>query len=288
VRESTKDSHLNKLLPDLGRRTLVMGILNVTPDSFSDGGNYSCLEGALRQADKLVAEGADILDIGGESSRPGAESVSVSEEQDRTIPVINEIKKKHPTIVISIDTSKSEVAEAALSAGAGIINDITALAGDEKMAALAAGRKAPVILMHMQGTPRTMQKAPGYEDIIGDIISFLKERVSTAMEKGIPGTNILVDPGIGFGKTLAHNLEIMRKLEEFHILDCPLVIGTSRKSFIGAVLDRPVNERLEGTLATLAVAAWQGADIVRVHDAAEAAQVVRMVDAIKKGAEPGN
>lgn len=286
MRESTESQQLRKLLPELGSRTHVMGILNVTPDSFSDGGRYSHLEAAFKQAEKLIADGADILDIGGESSRPGAEPVSVSEEQDRTVPVIKSIKGKHPNIVISIDTCKSEVAEAALDAGAGIINDITALTGDEKMAEVAAERKAPVILMHMQGTPRTMQKAPDYENVVGDIISFLEERIMDAQEKGIHKHNILADPGIGFGKTLAHNLEIMRKLKEFHVLECPLVIGTSRKSFIGTVLDRPVNERLEGTLATLAVAAWQKAQIVRVHDVAEAVQVVRMVDAIKNGTIP--
>ena len=264
---------------ELGRRTLVMGILNVTPDSFSDGGLFFNAGTAVERAERMVAEGADIIDVGGESSRPGADSVSIEIEMDRVLPVIEKLAKTIK-IPISIDTYKSSVARRALDVGASIVNDISALQADPDMASVVAEAGAPAILMHMKGTPKDMQLHPRYDSLIPEIISFLKTRVQAAVDAGISSDQIIIDPGIGFGKTIAHNLEIIRRLREFRSLEKPILIGTSRKSFIGKVLDLPADDRLEGTAATVAVAIANGADIVRVHDVREMARVACMTDAI--------
>ena len=263
---------------EIGGRTLVMGVINATPDSFSDGGSFDTLEKARKRAFEMAAAGADIIDIGGESTRPGAEPLPLEEELRRTVPLIESLAGELD-VPISIDTYKSEIAGRALGAGACILNDITALRFDEKLAPLAAERGTPVILMHMQGEPRNMQENPQYEDVVGDISRFLRERAASAVQAGISPEKLLVDPGIGFGKTVEHNLEILRRIEEFRGLGYPLVLGTSRKRFIGSVLDRPVDQRLLGTAATVAFAISRGVDVVRVHDVEEMVEVVRMADA---------
>ena len=264
---------------ELGRRTLVMGILNVTPDSFSDGGLFTSVEIAVGHAERMVSEGADIIDIGGESSRPGADQVSTEAEIDRVLPVIEKIARTSE-VPISIDTYKSSVAKRALNMGACIVNDISALRGDPDMASVVAEAGVPVILMHMKGTPKDMQLAPHYDSLISEIVSFLKIRIQAAVDAGISSSQIIIDPGIGFGKTVAHNLEIIRRLREFKSLRMPILVGTSRKSFVGKVLNLPADDRLEGTAATVATAITNGADIVRVHDVKEMARVARMTDAI--------
>ncbi len=281
VREVNLGSHKIKF----GSRTLIMGVLNVTPDSFSDGGMYLDREKALKRVYELVEEGADIIDIGGESTRPGADPVSLEEEIERTIPIIEHVASRIG-VPISIDTYKSEVAKKALDAGATIVNDISGLRFDPEMASLLARYKAMVIIMHMKGTPRDMQKDPRYDDVVKEIYSFLEERARFAIDSGVPDDRIVIDPGIGFGKTVDHNLEIMRKLEEFKSLGFPLLVGTSRKSFIGAVLDASVDERIFGTAATVSFAVEKGADVVRVHDVKEMLQVIRMTEAMKEGRQP--
>ena len=273
--------HLNagRFTLPIGERTLVMGVINVTPDSFSDGGVNFDIEDALATAVRMRDAGADIIDVGGESTRPGAREVGVEEELSRTIPLIGALSRE-VELPVSIDTCKAEVARRALDAGAVIINDVSGLRFDRDMIPLAASRGAPVIIMHMQGTPRDMQDDPRYQDVVRDICRFIRERAERAVEGGISPENIMVDPGIGFGKTLEHNLEIMRRLEEFKSPGYPLVVGTSRKSFIGEVLDRPVEERLLGTASTVAFAVARGADVVRVHDVPEMVEVVRMADAM--------
>ena len=266
-------------LPGLGKKTLVMGILNLTPDSFSDGGLYYDKKSAFLRALQIEEEGADILDIGGESTRPGSESVKVEDEIDRVIPLIKKLNKTI-RIPISIDTSKSEVAHLALEYGASMVNDVTGLRGDRSMASVAARYRVPVVIMHMKGSPRTMQINPKYKNLIAEIISNLKEGIRIARSAGIEKSHIIIDPGIGFGKTIKHNLQILNKLSEFKKLGYTLLIGPSRKSFIGNILDLPVEERLMGTAGTVAVAICHGADIVRVHDVKEMVQVARMVDAI--------
>lgn len=266
---------------DLGKRTFVMGILNVTPDSFSDGGLYDEPEKAVKRAFEMKEEGADIIDIGGESTRPGAKPCGVEEELKRVMPVVKKIIKENIGLPISIDTSKSEVAKACLEEGANMINDISALECDLKMAEIIASYKVPVVLMHMQGTPQTMQENPHYECVVSEIILYLRQRIKIAQELGIDKEKIIIDPGIGFGKTLVHNLEILSKLREFRSLGRPILIGTSRKSFIGKVLDLPVEERLEGTAATIAVSILNGANIIRVHDVKAMSHIAKMVDAIK-------
>ncbi len=230
----------------------------------------------------MVEEGADIIDIGGESSRPGAESVGINEEIKRVVPVIEKLACE-VDCPISIDTYKTEVAKEALEAGATIVNDISGLRMDEKMPELVAKTGAPVIIMHMQGTPKTMQKNPHYECVMGEIISFLRKQAEVALKAGVQKDKIIIDPGIGFGKTRDHNLEIMKKFSELKSLGYPILMGTSRKSFIGATLDLPVEDRLEGTAATVVYSVVQGANIIRVHNVKEMARVAKMTDAMLKG-----
>jgi len=261
-----------------GKKTYIMGILNITPDSFYDGGSFFTHQSAIEQGLKMINLGADFLDIGGESSRPGSLPVTAEEEIRRVIPVISALKKKG--VFLSIDTQKSEVAEAALRAGASIINDISAFRHDKNMAKIAKKHKAPAILMHMQGTPLNMQIKPSYFDVINEIIAFLKDSLEIAQQAGIPKDKIIIDPGFGFGKTVEHNLAILKNLEEFKILGCPLLVGTSRKSTIGKVLDLKTEERLFGTAATIAIAISNGVDIIRVHDVKEMSEVAKMCDQI--------
>lgn len=265
----------------LNKRTHLMGILNITPDSFSDGGRFVDPDKALSHAIRMAEDGADIIDVGGESSRPGAEPVSIEEEVKRVVPIIEKLAAMIST-PISIDTYRAEVARRALDAGAAMVNDISALRMDEGMLSLIAERKVPVVLMHMQGTPRDMQENPQYQSVVGEICTFLRERIQLCLGAGITSERIVIDPGIGFGKTVDHNLEIMKHLSEFKSLGYPLLIGTSRKSFVGKVLGLPTEERLEGTAATVAYAVTQGADVVRVHDVKEMVRVVRMADSIMR------
>jgi len=263
----------------LGERTWIMGVLNITPDSFSDGGLFLDTNKAVAHGLRLAEEGADIIDIGGESSRPGSDPISLTEELDRVIPVITELKQK-TDVLISIDTMKAGVAEGALDAGADIINDISALRVDPDMALLAAERRAPVILMHMLGTPKTMQDNPAYDNVLSQIHTFFEERIDYAVTQGIKKSKLILDPGIGFGKRLQDNLVLLKELSFFADLNLPLLIGPSRKSFIGAILDLPVTQRLEGTLASTTAAILNGAHIVRVHDVAAVRKAVLVTDAI--------
>ncbi|MFW6189967.1 MAG: dihydropteroate synthase [Planctomycetota bacterium] len=263
-------------------RPLVVGILNVTPDSFSDGGRYDSVTRAAEHAREMRAEGADVIDVGGESTRPGAKPVSPEEEQARVLPVIKELTGEM-NVPISIDTRKAEVAAAALGAGAEIINDVSALRADPEMAPLAAESGAPVILMHMQGTPKTMQKNPTYQEVVTEVRDWLEQRVEHAVAAGIGRGKLIVDPGFGFGKRLGHNLELLRRLRAFHRLGLPLMAGTSRKSMIGMILDAGKDERLSGTLATVAVAVMSGCHFVRVHDVGEAVDAVKVCEAVRRG-----
>ncbi len=256
-----------------------MGALNVTPDSFSDGGKFFKLEDAVKQGMKMAEEGADIIDVGGESTRPGSDPVSIQEELSRVIPVIEALSKKID-VPISIDTYKAEVAKRALDAGTQMINDISALRFDPEMKRVASEYKVPINLMHIKGTPKNMQKDPWYEDVILEITEYLKKSIKIARDAGIDKDRIIIDPGIGFGKRLEDNLNILKNLKKFSILGCPILIGCSRKSFIGKILDQPVEERLEGSLASLAVAIMNGANIVRVHDVKESKRVAGLMDAI--------
>lgn len=256
----------------------LMGVVNVTPDSFSDGGLYLDPEAAIAHGRELVEAGADILDVGGESTRPGAEEVAASEELPRVVPVIEGLRGVASRI--SIDTSKAAVASAALDAGAEIVNDVTALRGDPEMAALCAERGCVVVLMHMVGNPRTMQEDPRYDDVVADVKAFLAERLEAAVAAGIPEEGIWLDPGIGFGKTVAHNMELLRRLGELRELGQPLVVGTSRKSFIGRIDGSPPEERLGGTIASSVLAAVEGAEVLRVHDVAEVRQALTVAAAV--------
>jgi len=266
---------------DLSTRTHLMGVLNVTPDSFSDGGRFFKLEEAVKQGIKLAEEGADIIDIGGESTRPGSEPVPIEEELRRIIPVIEQLAHKI-NVPISIDTYKSRVAKEALDSGAWMVNDISGLRFDPEMKKVIAEYDVPVVLMHIQGTPRNMQENPKYENLLEDIKSYLNQSVSIAEEAGIGEDKIIIDPGIGFGKTLDDNLKILKNLREFKSLEKPVMIGVSRKSFIGKILDLPTDERLEGSLVSMAVAIMNGANILRVHDIKESKRVAKLVDAILK------
>jgi dihydropteroate synthase len=262
-----------------------MGIVNVTPDSFSGDGLGADVGAAVERGLRMVEEGADILDIGGESTRPGSEAVPIEHELRRVIPVIEGIARRS-SAPISIDTYKARVAREALAAGACIVNDITGLRGDAEMPEVARQAGAAVIVMHMQGTPRTMQDNPHYDDVIGEISAFLKQQADAALAAGIARDQIVVDPGIGFGKNLEHNLEILRRLADFKALGYPVLVGPSRKGFIGAILDLSaswrIDQRLEGTAAAVALAIANGADIVRVHDVAQMVRVARVADAIAR------
>ena len=265
---------------DLGSRTHIMGILNATPDSFSDGGRYADPEKALHHAREMVAAGADIIDIGGESTRPGAAPLAEEEELRRIIPLIERLSAEL-TVPISVDTYKSTVAKKALEAGAGIVNDISGLRFSPDMARVVADAGAAVVIMHIKGTPRDMQQHPVYDDVVGEIMASLEAGIELAVKAGVDREKILIDPGIGFGKTLEHNLSLLNRLDEFKNLGRPVLLGTSRKKFIGTVLDIPVPEqRVDGTAATVAVGIERGASVVRVHDVARMAQVARMTDAI--------
>lgn len=259
-----------------------MAVLNVTPDSFSDGGRFLAAPDAVAQGRRMCAEGADLIDVGGESTRPGSEPVSAKEEKGRVVPVIRELAAE-TCVPISIDTQKAEVAAAALDAGARLINDVSALRTDPEMAPLAARRRVPVVLMHMQGTPKTMQRNPAYGEVVGDVCAWLRQRMDFALDSGIGEDRLVVDPGFGFGKTLQHNLELLRRLHELHALGPPVLVGTSRKSMLGLILDLPEGERLYGTLATVACAVLSGAHVVRVHDVAPAVQVVKVCEAVRRG-----
>ncbi len=266
---------------DLSQRTLIMGALNVTPDSFSDGGRFFDEQKALEQGLSLIREGADILDIGGESTRPGAKPLDEGEEKRRIISIIRDLAQKIQ-IPISVDTRKASVAEEALEAGAEMVNDISALRFDKRLAEVAARRKVPVVLMHMRGHPENMQLDTHYDDLVGEILSFFKERVRFAESQGIAADQIILDPGIGFGKSLEeqHNLILIKHLSRFKVLGKPLLIGTSRKAFIGKILGLPPQEREEGTMATVAVAIFNGASIVRVHEVEKMRRVVQVADAL--------
>jgi dihydropteroate synthase len=256
----------------------VMGILNVTPDSFSDGGVFDMLENGLTQTALMLSEGADIIDIGGESTRPGAQDVSVQQELDRVIPVIELIYHRFDTI-ISIDTSKAQVMTEAVKAGASLINDVRALREDGALAAAVAA-KVPVCLMHMLGQPRVMQQNPVYDDVVKDVMTFLQERISISCKAGIAVEQIMVDPGFGFGKSLEHNYQILANLEKFHQLNVPVLAGMSRKSMIGNLLQREIDQRLAGNIAVATIAAQKGAQIIRVHDVKETVDAVKVVNII--------
>jgi dihydropteroate synthase len=256
----------------------LMGVVNVTPDSFSDGGLYLACEAAINHGRELLEAGAAILDVGGESTRPGAAEVGVEEELRRVVPVIEGLAGGGAQI--SVDTSKAAVAAAALDAGAEIVNDVTALRGDPEMAALCAERGSTVVLMHMLGNPRTMQDDPLYDDVVVEVRDFLAARCDVALAAGIAAEDVWLDPGIGFGKTIEHNLELLRRLPELAALGRPLVVGTSRKSFIGGLDGSPASERLGGTIASSVIAMAEGADVLRVHDVAEVGQAVAVATAV--------
>jgi len=261
-------------------RPLIMGILNVTPDSFSDGGVYLKVADAVRRGVQLAAQGADLIDIGGESTRPGARAVPIAEELRRTIPVIRQLARE-VRVPLSIDTMKAEVALRAVDAGASIVNDVSALGADPGMAVVVARARAAVVLMHMQGRPRTMQRRPAYRDVAADVSRFLRDAALRAEAAGISRNRILIDPGLGFGKTLTHNRTLMQHLEDFVRLGYPVVVGPSRKSFIGAALGADVEDRLTGTLACVASAWWQGVHLVRVHDVRDTRQLLLMLEAVR-------
>ena len=271
----------------MGEKTLVMGVVNITPDSFSDGGEFLAGDRAIAQGEKLARDGAHIIDIGGESTRPFSEGVSVDEELRRVIPVIETLAGRLP-VPISIDTTKSEVARQALQAGASMLNDISALRNDPEMVRVAAEYAVPVIVMHMLGNPKTMQVSPTYDDVVADCVDFLQQCVQQAVENGLDRNQLIVDPGIGFGKTFGHNLVLLQRLSEFQRLDLPILVGTSRKAFIRDLLKsasgqapHPQDPIVEtGSQATVAAAAMNGAHIVRVHDVASTCSTLKIVDAI--------
>jgi dihydropteroate synthase len=267
---------------DFARRTVVMAVLNVTPDSFYDGGRHFDTVRAIADGLALAQAGADVIDVGGESSRPGAEPVSEAAELARVIPVIEGLRRVCG-VPISIDSCKAPVARAALDAGADIVNDISALGFDPAMAALVANEKVPVVLMHMRGTPRTMQADPQYHDVVREVRDFLAERLYDAMDAGIDADSVILDPGIGFGKTIEHNIQLLRGLPVLAALGQPLLVGVSRKAFIGKILGLTADQRLEGSLAAAVAAVLGGANIVRVHDVAETCRAVRVADALRFG-----
>ena len=266
-----------------GQQTYLMGVLNVTPDSFSDGGQFNSLDSALAQAHKMVADGADFLDIGGQSTRPNAEEVTLAEELDRVIPVIKTLRQ-HPEfsqVPISVDTTRSQVAKAAIAAGADLINDISGATFDAEMLSIVAECGVPIVLMHIRGTPKTMQTLTDYADLISEISQYLEARIQAAIAAGIDRSQIIVDPGIGFAKKTAQNLEILRQLPALRSLGCPILVGVSRKSFIGQILNQPDPQaRVLGTAAACVSAIVGGADILRVHDVSEMHDACRIADAI--------
>lgn len=263
---------------DLSTRTFIMGILNVTPDSFSDGGKYLEPEKAIEHAKRMIEDGADIIDVGGESTRPGSDPVRLEEELQRVVPVIKELSKV-VNVPISIDTYKSKVAEAALDAGACVVNDISAMTFDSDMVKVVKKYGASVVLMHIKGTPKNMQENPTYDNVIEEILKYLMDRVNVARDNGIK--QIIIDPGIGFGKRFEHNIEIIRNLKVFREIGYPLLVGPSRKSFIGNILNLPPAERVEGTAAAVTACILNGANIVRVHDVKEMKRVAMVADALK-------
>lgn len=263
------------------KRPLIMGVLNVTPDSFYDGGRYLKKEDALKQALQMIEDGADIIDVGGESTRPFSKPITVDEELNRVIPVIKDIRSRSD-ITISIDTYKARVAQEAYNAGADIVNDISGITFDRDMAKTIGELGASVIIMHIKGTPLDMQVNPFYDDVIKEIKEYFADRIKVARTYGILEENIIIDPGIGFGKRLEDNLKIIKNLNSFKNIGRPVMIGTSMKSFIGKVTDSEIDERTEGTLASVAISIWNGADIIRVHDVKKAVKVARFVDAVMK------
>jgi dihydropteroate synthase len=266
---------------DCSERTLVMGILNVTPDSFSDGGRFLDRAAAVAHATRMVDDGADILDVGGESTRPGSNAVSVDEELERVRPVIERLAELHPAIPISIDTRKASVAAEALAAGAAIVNDVSGGA-DPDMFDMVKERDAAVVLMHMRGDPKTMQEAPRYDDVVGEVHEYLRQRIEAAELAGIDPERIAIDPGIGFGKDLEHNLELMRRVDVLLDLRRPVLVGPSRKRFLGTILDVPEDDRVEGTIGAVVWLVSRGAHLARVHDVKEIVRAVRVADAIAR------
>jgi dihydropteroate synthase len=273
--------HLSDRVLRLDGRALVMGIVNVTPDSFSDGGQHSSTDSAVAHALMLVEQGADILDVGGESSRPGAEQVSLADELQRIVPVVRELAKR-TTVPISVDTTKAAVADACLAEGAHIINDITALTGDAEMTTVAAASSAGVVLMHMQGTPQTMQLAPHYDDVVAEVIKYLESRLNAVVSAGIARERVVLDPGVGFGKSTAHNMRLLARLPDLQRLDRPICLGVSRKGFLGKFTGQTLERRITASLAVACDAVVRGgAQIVRVHDVELTRDAVAMLDAIR-------
>ena len=259
-----------------------MGVLNVTPDSFSDGGQFNEINSAILHVDKMLKNGADIIDIGGESTKPGSEPVSANEESKRIVPVIKSIKNEYKDVLISVDTYKSSVAKKAIEAGADFVNDISGLTFDDEMVSLLAQRNIPVVIMHINGKPKTMQKNILYSDLVSDIKRFFNKQCNHAINSGIKESNIMIDPGIGFGKTFDHNFTLLKRLKEFEDLGFPILIGPSRKAFIGDVLNLPPNERVEGTIATIVAGILNGANIIRVHDVKEIKRATIVTEKILK------
>jgi len=283
---SIREWKLTRRSLEYGERTIVMGVLNVTPDSFSDGGRFYAFDRAIEQAERMISEGADIIDVGGESTRPGSEFVSEADEMRRVIPVIERLRSSS-SIPISIDTTKSSVARAALESGAEIVNDISGLRFDPSIADEAAKAKAGLILMHSRGTPKDMQQLPPVADIMIEVVSGLRQSVAIAEQRGVARESITIDPGIGFGKTAEQNFELIAKLDQLarEFPDLPLMVGTSRKSFIGKLLDdAPADQRLYGTIGSIVVAIMKGAGIVRVHDVKAAVEAVRVANAVRAAA----
>ncbi len=264
---------------DFNEHTFIMGILNVTPDSFSDGGKFNSADSALKHTEEMLEEGADIIDVGGESTRPGAEKVPLDVEIKRTVPIIKAIRKEFKNAVISIDTYKSEVAERAIESGANIINDISGLRFDENMPSVAAKYDMPVVAMHIKGTPKDMQKDPHYENVVKELLEYFTERIETLKKQGV--NNIIIDPGIGFGKRLKDNLEIIKHIDALTVFHLPLLLGVSRKSFIGTLLNEPVNKRLIGTLASNMWGVLNGANILRLHDVKAHMEMLKIIEEIK-------
>ncbi|KAM3109180.1 dihydropteroate synthase [Phormidesmis sp. 146-33] len=269
-----------------GSQTYLMGVLNVTPDSFSDGGQFNTIAAACKQSQQLVKGGADILDIGGQSTRPNAEEISLTEELDRVIPIIQALRQnpEFSSVPISVDTTRAKVAEAAIESGVDLINDVSGGTFDAEMLPTVARLQVPIALMHLRGTPKTMQTLTDYDDLIGEIYQFLSERLEVAIASGVDRQQIILDPGIGFAKKYAHNLEILRRLPDFQSLNCPILVGVSRKSFIGHLLNQPdPQKRVWGTAAACVSAIVGGAHLLRVHDLPEMREVCRVADAIWRG-----